>query len=82
VEWSQDFEKFSYKLSFDREKSGVQTQTYTQCKNQYSAEIGYPLNSYSKITLRYAYEEISNFGNVQDERQRNHFLGVEYAIYF
>jgi hypothetical protein len=82
VEWSQDFEKFFYKLGFDREKSGVQTKTYTQCKNQYFGEIGYRLNPHSKITLRYAYEEISNFENFQDERQRNHFLGVEAAIYF
>ena len=82
VEWSQDFEKFSYKLSFDREKSGIQTQTYPQFKNQYSVEMGYRINSNSKITLRYAYEDINNLGNVQGERQRNQFLGVEYAIHF
>jgi hypothetical protein len=82
VEWSQDFEEFSYKLSFDRERSGIQTQIYPQFTFQYSGEIGYRLNSYSKITLRYAYEDINNLGNVQGERQRNQFLGVEYAIYF
>jgi len=32
--------------------------------------------------LRYAYEDINNLGNVQGERQRNQFLGVEYAINF
>jgi len=44
--------------------------------------MGYRINSHSKITLRYAYEEISNFGNVQDEHQKNHFLGVEAAVFF
>jgi hypothetical protein len=82
VEWSQDFEKFSYKLSFDRVRSGIQTQPYPQFTFQYSGEIGYRLNSYSKITLRYAYEEINNVGNVQNYNQRNQFLGVEYAIHF
>jgi hypothetical protein len=82
VEWSQNFEKFFYKLSFDRERSGIQSQIYTQSKNQYSGEIGYRINSYSSITLRYAYEEITNLGNVRDEQQRNHFFGAEAAIYF
>jgi hypothetical protein len=82
VEWSQDFEKYFYKLGFDRERSGIQTQIYPQFTFQYSGEIGYRLNSYSKITLRYAYEDINNLGNVQGERQRNQFLGMEYAIYF
>jgi hypothetical protein len=82
VEWSQDFEKFFYKLAFERERSGIQTQTYPQFTFQYSGEIGYRLNSNSNITLRYAYEDINNLGNVQGERQRNQFLGAEYAIYF
>jgi hypothetical protein len=82
VEWSQDFEKYFYKLGFDRERSGIQTQIYPQFTFQYSGEIGYRLNSYSNITLRYAYEDINNLGNVQGERQRNQFLGMEYAIYF
>jgi len=82
VEWSQDFEKFFYKLGFDRERSGIQTKTDTQMKNQYFGEIGYRFNPHSKITLRYAYEEIENFGYVQDEHQRNQFMGVEAAIYF
>jgi hypothetical protein len=82
VEWSQDFEKFSYKLSFDRERSGIQTKASPQFTNQYSGEIGYRINSNSNITLRYAYEDINNLGNVQGERQGNQFLGVEYAIYF
>jgi hypothetical protein len=32
--------------------------------------------------VRYAYEEINNLGNIQGERQRNHFLGVELAFHF
>jgi predicted porin len=82
VEWSQDFEKIFYKLGFDRERSGIQTKASPQFKNQYSVEVGYRINSNSNITLRYAYEDINNLGNVQGERQRNQFLGVEYAINF
>jgi len=82
VEWSQDFEKFFYKLGFDREKSGMQAQAHTQRKNQYFGEVGYRFNPHSKVTLRYAYEEINNLGNVQDGHQRNQFMGVEAAIYF
>jgi hypothetical protein len=82
VEWSQDFEKLFYKLSYDRERSGIQTKTCPQFKNQYSVEIGYRINFHSEITLRYAYEEINNLGNVQDERQRNHLLGLEASLLF
>jgi len=76
VEWSQDIEKFFYKLSYDRERSGVKTQNYTQFKNQYFAELGYRYNDNIKIALQYAYEEIKNPGYVQDKRQKNHFLGT------
>lgn len=82
IEWSQSFEKFFYKLGFDRERSGIKTKIYPQGKNQYFGEMGWRFNPNASITLRYAYEEINNAGNVQDERQRNHFLGVEAAIYF
>jgi len=82
LEWSQDFEKLFYKLGFDRERTGIQTKTCPQFKNQYSVEIGYRLNSNSKITSRYAYEEINNLGNVHGESQRNHFLGLEATILF
>lgn len=82
VEWSQDFEKFFYKLGFDRERNGFQTKISTEAKNQYSGEVGYRVNSNSKVTLRYAYEEIDNVGNVEDERERNHFIGMDATIYF
>jgi hypothetical protein len=82
VEWSQNFEKFSYKLSFDRERSGIQTQAYPQFKFQYSAEVAYKLYSNLDIKLQYAYEDINNLGNVQGERQKNYFLGYQAEIKF
>jgi hypothetical protein len=82
VEWSQSFDKFCYKLSFDQERNGFKTKLYTQSKNQYLGELGYRVNDNVNISLRYAYEEINNLGNVRDERQTNHFLGLETAIYF
>lgn len=82
VEWSQDFEKFFYKLGFDRERSGIKSKTDPQNKNQYFGEIGYRFNANAKIRLQYAYEEIKNLGNVKDEDQRNHLLGLEATFYF
>lgn len=81
LEWSQSFEKFYYKLGFDRERSGVQAKI-TQLKMQYMGELGYRFNDNTNITLKYAYEDIDNFGNVENERQRNHYLGMEAAIQF
>lgn len=81
-EWSQDFEKFFYKLSFDRERSGIGTQDHSQSKNQYAGEIGYRVNAHSDIKLSYAYEEVDNVGYVQDERQHNHYVGLEAVFYF
>lgn len=82
VEWSQDIEKFFYKLSFDRERSGIQTTIYPQIKNQYLGELGYRYNENAKFTLQYAYEEIKNLGYVQNQRQKNHFLGMTADFYF
>lgn len=82
IEWSQDFEKFFYKLSFDWERNGERTKDYKQLKNQYLGELGYRINDNTNITLRYAYEEIKNVANIKDENQRNHFLGVGLAFYF
>ena len=82
VEWSQNFEKLFYKLSFDRERSGIQTQIYPQFKNQYYIELGYRFNDNANITLSYGYEEINNLGNVQNERQTNQFMGVDVVIKF
>ena len=82
LEWSQDFEKLFYKLSFDRERSGIQTKASPQFKNQYSTEIGYRFNANSKVTLRYVYEKINNFGNVANDSESNQFIGIDAMIYF
>lgn len=82
VQWSHDIAKFSYKLIFDRERSGIQTQLYTQSKNQYAAELGYRLNDNVKITLQYAYEDIDNLGYVLDRRMKNYFMGATVDLFF
>lgn len=82
VEWSHSFDRFFYKVAFDRERSGIKTEPYRQIKNQYFGEIGYRVNPHASITLRYAFEDIKNAGYVQDVRQRNHFMGVEAALFF
>jgi hypothetical protein len=82
VQWSQDIEKFFYKLSYDRERSGIQTKIYPQSKDQYLGELGYRFNDNAKITLQYAYEEIKNLNYVLDKRQKNHLLGMTIALYF
>lgn len=82
VEWSQSFDKLYYKLSFDLERSGFKTKPHTQLKNQYLGAVGYRFNNNANISLRYAYEEIKNLGNVRDERQTNHFLSLETSICF
>jgi len=76
VEWSQDIKKFSYKLNYDRERSGIGTQNNEQTKNQYGAEVGYRFNDNFKVTMQYAYEDIKNLGYVQDMSRKNHFIGT------
>ena len=82
VQWSQNIDKFFYKLSFDRERSGIHTKLYQQSKDQYLGELGYRFNDNTKITLQYAYEEIKNLEYVQDQRHTNHFIGMAVAINF
>jgi len=82
VEWSQDFEKYFYKLGFDRERSGIQTKASPQFKNQYSVEVGYRIILIQTSRCDMLMKTFNNLGNVQGERQRNQFLGVEYAINF
>lgn len=82
VQWSQDIKNFSYKLSYDRERSGFQTKTHAQVKNQYSSELGYFFNNLLKVTLQYAYEEIENLGYIEGRMQKNYFLGITSAFYF
>jgi hypothetical protein len=82
VEWSQDIEKFSYKLSYDRERSGVNATNYTQFKNQYSAELAYRFTDNLKVAMQYAYEDIKNLGYVQDLNRKNHLIGVTADLFF
>jgi hypothetical protein len=82
LEWSQSFEKLSYKIGFDRERSGIKTKTNPQSKNQYFLEAGWRFNLRYGINLRYVYEDIRNADYAQDEKQRNHFVGVETNLYF
>jgi hypothetical protein len=82
VEWSHSFEKLYYKLSFDMERSGIKTQTYTQSKKQYLGELGYRLHNNASVTLRYLYEDIKNLDNVQDANNQNQYMGVEAVLQF
>ncbi len=82
VEWSQSIGPLSYKLSFDRERSGIETRIYTQTKNQYAAEVGYRFNHNIKVSLQYAYEDIDNFSYVQNRHEKNHFFGTTASFDF
>ncbi|MBW2559007.1 MAG: capsule assembly Wzi family protein [Deltaproteobacteria bacterium] len=77
VELSQTFENsFSYKIGFDKERNGI-SQTNIQEKYQYFLETGYDIDDRVDLTLRYAYEEINNSENIKDNKQKNHFIGIE-----
>lgn len=82
VEWSQDFDKIFYKLSFDRENRGLREQDNTQSKNQYSGEVGCRFLTNSKVALRYTYERIKNFENVDGNNKSNYYLGMELSTYY
>jgi len=82
VQWSQDFERYFYKVSFDRERSGIGTKSFVQTKNQYAGELGYHFNDNIKATLQYAYEDIKNAGYVQDLNEKNHFFGTTVSFDF
>ena len=82
VQWSQDFERFFYKVSFDRERSGIGTKSFVQNKNQYAGEFGYRFNHNLKVTLQYAFENIDNFGYVQNQDETNHFFGTTASFDF
>jgi hypothetical protein len=36
----------------------------------------------ASVAARYIYEDIHHNGNIQDERQINHFLGIEAILHF
>jgi len=82
IELSQTSEdKFSYKIGFDKERSGI-SQPNTQEKYQYFFETGYDITKYLKLAIRYSYEEIDNYENVRDSKQKNHFMGIEFKCDF
>lgn len=82
VEWSHHLDKLFYKIGFDLERSGIQRKAHTQTKYQYFGEAGWQFNTFSRITLRYMYEQVQNAGNVSGEELMNHYLGVEAALHF
>ncbi len=82
VEWSHSFEKIYYKLSFDLERSGYKTKPSAQTKKQYLGEIGYRFTYNTNLTLRYSYEDIDNLDYIENQSQKNHFIGLDAAIYF
>jgi len=82
IEWSQSFEKIYYKLSFDLERSGYKTKPSAQSRKQYLGEIGYRFTYNTNLTLRYSYEDIDNLDYIENQSQRNHFIGLDAAIYF
>ena len=73
--------KFSYKIGFDKERNGI-SQSNTQEKYQYFLETGYSIAEWLDLAVRYAYEEISNYENVKDHKQKNHFMGIELKCNF
>ena len=82
VELSQTFENsFSYKIGFDKERSGI-SRSNTQEKYQYLLETGYSIAEWLDLAVRYSYEEISNYENVKDHKQKNHFMGIEFKCNF
>jgi hypothetical protein len=82
IELSQVFENgFSYKISFDKEKSGI-SRSNTQEKYQYSLETGYNIAEWSDLAISYSYEEIDNYENKKDNEQKNHLIGIELKCNF
>ncbi len=81
-ELAQDFsEELFCKAGFDKERNGI-NQANTQEKYQYFLETGYSIAEWLDLAVRYAYEEISNYENVKDHKQKNHFMGIELKCNF
>ena len=82
IELSQTLEnRFSYKIGFDKERNGI-SQSNTQEKYQYFLETGYDIAEWLDLAVRYSYEEINNYENVKDHKQKNHFMGIELKCNF
>ncbi|NQT68955.1 MAG: hypothetical protein HQ552_05195, partial [Desulfobacteraceae bacterium] len=82
IELSQTLEnRFSCKIGFDKERNGI-SQSNTQEKYQYFLETGYDIAEWLDLAVRYSYEEISNYENLKDNEQKNHFMGIELKCNF
>ena len=68
-------DRFSYEIGFDKERNGI-SEAYTQTKQQYFLETDVRVSELFRFTLRYAYETIDNYENMQDNTQKNHYLGT------
>jgi len=74
-------DRFLYKLTFDREKSGL-SEEYTQEKQQYFIEAGWRIREWLGLSLRYGREEISNAGNIQGAEEDNSLMAAEVEVRF
>jgi len=74
-------DSFFYRLSFDRERSGL-SQQYTQEKQQYFIEAGWRIKEWLGLSLRYGREEITNAGTVQGAEEENSLIAAEAEMRF
>jgi hypothetical protein len=74
-------DRFSYKLGFDKERSGLSKPTIQE-KQQYFIEAGCTINEWLKVTITYGSEEISNVGNVKGAEQENSLISTEVGFRF
>ena len=82
IELSQTLEnRFSYKIGFDKERNGI-SRSNTREKYQYFLETGYDIAEWLSLMVSYSYEEIDNYENVKDNKQKNHFIGCRCAFTF
>jgi hypothetical protein len=72
---------FRYRVGFDRERGGI-SQEYPEEKYQFFIETGFDPRKWCNLTIRYGYEEITNVGNVEDAKEKNHFIGTELKFRF
>lgn len=82
IQWSHRMERISYKIGFDRERSGIQTRPAPQFKNQYFAEAGWHIDKNTTIVFRYTYEDVTNANHIRNERLQNHYIGFETSLSF
>jgi len=74
-------DRFTYEIGFDMERNGI-SKAYTQKKQQYFLEADVTISKLFKLTLKYAYETMDNYENIQDRKQDNHYLGTTITLDF